>query len=247
MKTRRSDNAGKARWFVLLLIVFGLVIPCRMTAAGTWSKLASQPTKPTGGVGLMLLLSDGTVLAASRVTDPSEVPASSGSEVWYKLTPDSHGCYVNGSWSTLKSMKDTRLWFSSCVLRDGKVFVAGAKYGTGTSTAEVYDPVGDVPWTPLTVPTTLLDPSKASTVDRTKNQAFVDSISKILTNGSVLVAPVYPGTHGTLIYDPSSSTWSAGPTPGGQQEASWVKLKDDSILTVDQDSNQSERFIPSST
>jgi len=170
----------------------------------------------------MLLLSDGTVMAAN----------ASVSAVWYQLTPDRNGSYVNGTWSTLSSMHDTRLYYSSAVLTDGRVFVAGGESGTGAQQAEVYDPLTDV-WT--------LTPLAG--------QFFADSICKILANGNVLVAPVGPSTFGgTSIYNPVSNTWSTGPKlvrGRYQDEASWVKLPDDSILTVDPFGTNSERYIPS--
>jgi len=44
----------------------------------------------------LLLLSDGTVMAASGG------PAGRGTgNAWYRLTPDANGSYLNGSWSTL--------------------------------------------------------------------------------------------------------------------------------------------------
>jgi hypothetical protein len=77
----------------------------------------------------------------------------------------------------------------------------------------------------------------------------MDSISKILPDGNVMVAPVYPAASGgTVIYSPALNTWSAGPTlfrGGDQDEASWVKLPDDSILTIDPFGTNSERYIPS--
>ena len=78
---------------------------------------------------------------------------------------------------------------------------------------------------------------------------FYDSISKILPDGNVLVSPVNPSTSGgTVIYNATANTWSAGPKlfrGGYQDEASWVKLPDDSILTVDPFGTSSERYIPS--
>jgi hypothetical protein len=96
--------------------------------AGTWTPLAR--TAP-GSVGLMLLLPDGTVMAQNSGT----------SVTWYRLTPDIHGSYVNGTWTTLKAMHDNRLYVSSDVLKDGRVFIAGGEYGRGKKTAEVYDPL----------------------------------------------------------------------------------------------------------
>jgi autotransporter-associated beta strand protein len=170
----------------------------------------------------MLLLSDGTVMAAN-----------SGGNGWFQLTPDNNGSYISGTWRTLSSMHDTRLYYSSAVLQDGRVFVAGGEYGTGKESAEVYDPLSDRwTFTPLSW------------------QSFSDSVSKILPGGKVLVAPVGPVPSGsTIIYDPNSNSW----TPGGklfrgghQDEASWVKLPDDSILTIDPFGTNSERYIPAS-
>ena len=181
-----------------------------------WVPLAR--TAP-GAVNLTLLLSDGTVMAQNL-----------GGNSWYRLAPDIHGSYVNGTWTTLAPMHDTRLYYSSAVLRDGRVFVAGGEYGTGVATAEVYDPLSNT-WT--------LTPSSG--------QTFLDSSSVILPSGNVLVAPVFPSTPGgTFIYNPTANTWLAGgPCLGNQDEASWVKLPDDSILTVDTSSLWSERYIPS--
>jgi len=192
-------------------------------SAGTWSPVLNAPLD---AIGTMLLLPDGTVMAADAST----------SNGWYRLTPDIHGSYANGTWSTLAPMNYSRLYYSSQVLQDGRVFVAGAEYGTGGSTAEVYDPVANT-WT----------------ITPAAGMKFYDSISEILPNGNVLVAPVFPSTTGeTLIYSPVTNTWSVGPTlyQGNgtvkyQDEASWVKLTDGSILTVDPFSVTSERYIPS--
>jgi hypothetical protein len=206
--------------------------------AGAWTPVAAMAP---GEIGLMLLLSDGTVMAASS-SDGSAV-----GNLWYRLSPDSRGSYANGTWSSLASMADTRLWFSSQVLQDGRVFVAGGEYGTGKSTAEVYDPLADA-WTAAPVPTALLDPTKPSPIVRASvNQEFSDSQSRLLPNGTVMLAPVGPNTNGgTLIYNATANTWAAGPThrSGYQDEASWVKLPDDSILTIDPFGTNSERYIP---
>ncbi len=188
--------------------------------AGTWTPLASAA--PTG-VDTMLLLSDGTVMAAD------------GGNAWYRLTPNSAGSYVNGTWTALATMNFTRLYYSSVVLTNGKVLVAGAEYGTGTNSAEIYDPVANT-WT-----TTPPPPSG--------QKLFYDSPAKILPSGNVLVAPVTPATFGgTVIYNTALNTWSAGPQlfrGSYQDEASWVKLPDDSILTIDPFGVNSERYIPS--
>ena len=206
------------RWLVLSLVICGLLVSRRVLAREIWTPLAQAAPGP---ISQMLLLSDGTVMAQNG--------SDNG---WFRLRPDAHGSYVNGTWSTLASMHDSRLYYSSAVLRDGKVLVAGAEYGSGTNTAEVYDPLNNA-WT--------LTPASG--------QVFFDSVSEILPNGNVLVGPVIPSAFGgTAIYNPTSNTWFAGPTlfrGYNQNEASWVKLSDDSILTVDPFDTYSERYIPS--
>jgi len=209
------------RKFYLFLIV---ALTAVTVPAGTWTPVTrSAPTV----INLMLLLSDGTVMAAQ----------GSGN-AWYRLTPDVHGSYVNGTWSTLASMHDYRFYYSSTVLTNGTVLVAGGEFGTGASTSELYDPVANI-WSPVPVPTNLLT-----------TNGFQDAISKILPDGNVLLAPVYPATNGdTALYLVASNSWTVGPKlfrGTDQSECSWVKLPDDSILTVDNIGlTNSERYIPS--
>jgi len=201
----------RVRLFVMGL---ALLLGAAAARAGTWTPLTNSPP---GGPGVMLLLTDGSVMAQAG-----------GGNGWYRLKPDIHGSYVNGTWTTLASMHDTRLYNSLQVLKDGRVFVAGGEYGTGGKTSEVYDPVSNT-WT--------LTPSSG--------QNFIDSVSELLGDGRVMVAPVSPSvSNGTVIYDPVANTWSSGPaTLHGQDEVPWLKLPDGSILCVD-GSSQSERYIP---
>ncbi len=166
----------------------------------------------------MLLLTDGTVMCQQ----------SSGTN-WYRLTPDATGGYANGTWTALAPMQDSRLYFVSQVLRDGRVLVTGGEFGSGTNgSSEVYQPLNNT-WT--------LTPDIGVIVS--------DGASEVLPNGNVMVQPVND-FNGTRIYDIVSNTWSIGPTLlNGQNESSWVKLPDDSILTIDSRSTTTERFIPS--
>jgi hypothetical protein len=222
-------------------IIFALLLflPAMNLFGGTWTPLNNPaPAK----INLMLLLSDGTVMCAKN--DGYTISSN-----WFRLVPDVHGSYINGTWTALASMHDTRLSCSSQVLRDGRVFVAGGEYGTGKATAEVYDSAANL-WTEISPPTNLLNPAIFSPTGG--KQGFIDSISEILPTGNVLISPVNPSTvNGTLIYNPAANLWSSGPvlihtnTDGDQDEASWVKLPDDSILTIDPFGTNSERFIPS--
>jgi len=198
--------------------------------AGTWTKLVNvAPGKVNG----LVLLGDGTVMAAKN----------NGSVIgsgWLRLTPDASGSYVNGTWTTLASMHFTRLYYATQVLKDGRVFVAGGEYGTGGSHAEVYDPVTNV-WTQI-------DP--AAPLWNTGSDNFVDAMADMLEDGRVLIMPVSPHSSGIpLLYDPATGTWAnAGKLKhniGNQVEATWVKLPDHSILTVDPFDVKSQRYFES--
>ena len=212
-------NTSLRRVALTLLAVCWLLV---QAIGGTWTPLAHTPPSSSGG--LMLLLTDGTVMVKS---------AAGGGDgfgnIWYKLTPDSAGSYVNGTWTTLAPMADTRLYFSSQVLKDGRVFVAGGEYGTGGAKGETYNPLTNT-WTSA--------PTQGSTIS--------DANSELLPDGRVLVALVTGSLRSTIIFDPSTNTWTAGPTANGiHNESAWVKLPDGSSLMVDRLSTNSERYIPS--
>jgi hypothetical protein len=172
----------------------------------------------------MLLLTDGTVMCKSFSGG-----ADAYGNVWNKLTPDRSGSYVNGVWSVLAPMTDTRLYFSSQVLKDGRVFVAGGEYGTGASKGETYDPLTNT-WTPAPAP----------------GATITDANSQLLPDGRVLVSSNDRNWTQTIIFDPVANAWVAGPNAiGNQDESAWLKLPDGSILTVDIVSRNSERYIPS--
>ena len=191
----------------------------RQLLTGTWTSLAASAP---GGVGTMMLLPDGSVLAQINGISAD----------WARLQPDSNGSYVNGSWTRLASAHDTRLYDASQVLPNGNVFVAGGEYGTGSRTGEIYNPLTNA-WTQL--------PAQ-------NFGNFLDCGSELLPDGRVLIAPVSPNPGGsTTIFDPSTNSWLQGPRlyrGGSADEQSWVKLPDGSILSVD-GPGTSERYIPS--
>lgn len=228
-KARLTNRSLVTALFLSGLTAFG----------GTWIPL-DHPAPDN--VQLMLLMTDGTVMVAGW-------NLGQGDNHWYKLTPDKNGSYVHGTWSTLASMANSRLWYSSVVLRDGRVFVAGGEYptnGVGGASAEIYDPRIDH-WSPVPVPTDLLDPTQPSPAVATGNQGFRDSDAILLSDGRVMVAPVAPkNAYEVLIYDPVANSWTNGPNAGlgNQNEASWIKLPDESILTIVAGTTNVERFLP---
>jgi hypothetical protein len=243
MKTRKHDFAvrplatclGLALWCSALLITAG----ARAGTGTNWTALDKAPSDG-GGVETMFLLTDGTVMAQNG-----------GSTNWYRLTPDRQGSYVHGEWTNRQSMTYTRLYYASAVLPDGRLFVAGAEYGTGWGTSEVYDPVADH-WREIAVPPGLVVPTNSINTNSGVNSGgFLDSGCVLLPDGRVLISPVSPAASffgGTVIFDPVANSFSAGPTlangDASTDEQSWVKLPDDSVLSFD-GALKAQRYIPS--
>ncbi|HEV8499772.1 MAG TPA: hypothetical protein VGQ56_23030, partial [Gemmatimonadaceae bacterium] len=82
--------------------------------SGTWQTVTA-PSGPANA-GTMLLLTDGAVLCH----DEPNSGAVSGSNRWYKLSPDSAGNYRTGSWQALTNGPNSPLYFACSVLRDGR-------------------------------------------------------------------------------------------------------------------------------
>ena len=189
---------------------------------GIWTAITAPGTYNSGG--LMLLLSDGTVMAKTTLGGTGGYGTT-----WNRLTPNINGSYINGSWSTLAPMANSRLYFSSQILKDGRVYVAGGEYGSGGSAGEVYN---------LTTNSWTNTPAPGSIVS--------DANSEILSDGRILQALVNGTLTQTLLYNPLTNTYASGPTALGiHNESAWVKLPDNSILYVNRLSTSSERYIPS--
>ena len=184
---------------------------------GTWTPLAN----PLNAAGTAILLTNGSVLVGLNDTT-----------TWYKLTPDSTGSYVNGTWTTVASSHYSRLYAASVVLPDGRVFVAGGEYGSGPNNAEIYDPVANT-WM-VTAPTPLAH--------------ITDSTAVLLPNGRVLVFGT--GSQGA-IYDPATNSWSLAGTKinnDGSDEETVLLLPDGNLLTIDvsdgSNPNNAQQYIP---
>jgi hypothetical protein len=191
--------------------------------AGTWQGLTNQPAF---AASTMLLLTDGTVMCQEE-----------GGKNWHRLTPDTNGDYVQGTWSTLAPMKNTREYYGSAVLADGRVFVAGGEFsdaGKDTNAAEIYDPTMDT-W--ISLPTFDLPGW---------NQSLGDVPLCMLADGRILLGSIV--SNQTAFYDPATNNWSpAGPKEAPNcNEETWTLLPDGSVLTVEcQNVPKAERYVPS--
>lgn len=175
--------------------------------AGTWSTLTNAPP---AAVATLLLLTDGSVMAQGVSTNK-----------WYRLAPDAHGSYVNGTWTTLADSVKAPLYYAAGVLRNGSVIVAGGEYDWGNKVwllnVERYDPTSNS-WT------TLPNPPGWTKIG--------DAPGCVLPDGRFFVGQVT--TRKTAIYDPATNAWTAAANKiNSVGEESWSLLPDGSIHAVD--------------
>src|SRR5664280_2565298 len=217
--------------------------------AGSWQTFNA----PSGvSADTAILLTDGTVLVhdANR---PSLGQAFGGRN-WYRLTPDGHGDYRNGTWSAALQMATARQFFASGVLRDGRVFVVGGEFsdvnGASDTTqdiatsGEIFDPVSNA-WTAITKPSSM-------------NFIVGDCVSCVLPDGRVIFGAVPAGDTRTAIWDPDADSWTQAGTAFGTQsntkfgacnEETWVLLQNGNVLTVQitgaTATRNAEMYVPS--
>jgi hypothetical protein len=167
----------RARGISFLLVVFLLAVSTN-GYADSWTMLTNLAPS---SIQLMVQMTDGTILVQSY-----------NGQTWMKLTPDSHGSYINGTWSTLAPQPIPRLYFASQVLPDGRFLAVGGEYsGPGllanwSNTGEIYDPVANS-WTPIApYPPQTGCPS-------------ISYVSGNVTTGSAQITSIYPSTAGLQV------------------------------------------------
>ena len=181
---------------------------------GVWTPLAGRAPEP---ISTMLLLTDGTVMGQGVYTSGPAV--GNGDDDWFKLTPDAHGSYANGTWTPMAPMHSPRTYYASTVLRDGRVLVAGGEYtdssaAVNTNATEVYDPVADA-WTQIAGPPGWTSIGAAPV--------------KTLFDGTVLLGSIF-SPH-TAIYDETTGAWTAAADgPNASDEETWALLPDQTVL-----------------
>jgi len=200
--------------------------------AGTWTKVVKAPPS-TNGVGHIQLLSDGTVIALDSGC------ATTG--VWYRLTPNSAGSYVNGTWSTIGSMPSgyNPLYFGSAVLPNGKFIVEGGEYNAcgqvWTNLGAIYNPFTNK-WTAMAPPAGWSE--------------IGDAQSVVLNSGKFMLANCCTTQEAilTLTSPPSWASTGTGKADINDEEG-WTLLPGGKLLTVDANNganpSTSEIYTPS--
>jgi len=194
------------------------------TAGGSWKAVRTAP----GPLVNPLLLTDGTVIVSNANTPQ-----------WYKLTPDDHGNYQNGTWSeiaTLPVIDGTQydpLYHSSAVLPDGRVIIMGGEYNMGnpvwTNMGAIYDP-GVNKWTSVPPP-----PGWSYFTNGTG--VIGDSESVVLADGTFMQAGCCLLPDGNALFEPTGLAWNntGAPRLGNfyQDEQGYNLLPDGKVLTLD--------------
>jgi hypothetical protein len=196
----------------ILAVLLTTLIANLAQGRGTWTPLASGPPV---GVNNCLLLTDGTVLGMN------------GAGQCVQLTPDIHGSYINGTWTLLATMNSSRLFFSSDVLTNGNVFVAGGEYGDANHyDAELYDTLNNT-WT---------------VVPGSHNFGYSDSPSELLPDGNVLESDSQSFYN---FYVTADNVMTNGGPCADMNEVCWVKMRNTCIFAVGDYGGSAEHFVPS--
>jgi hypothetical protein len=195
-------------------------------AASPWTALVNPPPFSPEA---MIQLTDGTVMVQQFDT-----------RNWWRLTPDSSGSYVDGTWSQLAALPSGYApeYYASAVLPDGRVIIEGGEYNHATT--------GDTPtnkgaiYNPTTNKWVSVKPPSGWT-------SIGDAQSVVLANGQFMLAQAiqeiggkyYCGGSNAALLNATSLTWTA--TGAGKNsdddcpydEQGWTLLPDGQVLTVD--------------
>jgi hypothetical protein len=210
-------------WQALGLTCVVLLAGLGTVSAQTWTPLTNQPTF---GASDAHLLTDGTVIVHDV-----------GSPNFWKLTPDSSGSYVDGTWSQLASLPAgyAPLYYASAVLRDGRLIMMGGEYNffnaVWTNLGAVYNPLTNK-WRKV------IAPAGWTTIG--------DAQSTTLFNGTFMLANCC--TKEAALLDAKTLTWTPVGTgkADSNNEENWTLLPSGKVLTVDANnaSTNSEIFDP---
>ena len=193
-----------------------------VTVKCTAIPFAALTNQPPGIGNLSLLLTDGTVMMQS----------ASDAAVFYKLTPDSKGGYVNGTWLQLSSPPAGYAPYAGAqaVLPDGRVLFVGGEYNQNeysfpfapsglTNMSAVYDPVAES-WTMIAAP---------------PGVAYIGDVSSVVLPDGGFVFGDKLGRNMWRL-DPLSLSWISLPSTGKADdfaEEGWTLLPNGNLFTID--------------
>lgn len=187
-------------------------------SAGTWSQLAND--SPEYYSDTMILLTDGSVMVLSGYDYKS----------WTKLTPDSTGSYVNGTWSYQAPMLGVRRNFGSTLLTDGRLLVLGGEYSgsaytkNDTNTGTIYNPTTNK-WTPMAA---YPEPKFGA------GPLVLHPYGYVLAGGQTAFTRFYyPPSDYWFTYNGTSLTGDPKLRTDVNTNETWLLLPDNSVLSYD--------------
>jgi hypothetical protein len=198
------------------------------TGGNAWTPLTHQPTFLADGAANPILLTDGSVLVQDA-----------GFPDWWRLTPDQHGSYINGTWTQVASLPATYspLYHASAVLPDGRLIIEGGEdllsvdqtefISTWSAQGAIFDPLANT-WTPIAPPPffTGFGPFP---------QTIGDAQSVVLASGTFMLANCCSAGKESALLDARTLTWTR--TGAGKfddfDEEGWTLLPDGKVLTSD--------------
>ena len=195
--------------------------PYSSSKGGSWELVTPAPTS---GLCNPLLLTDATVIV-HRCDSP----------IWYRLTPDAHGNYAQGSWSQIASLpiidgkQYQPQYHASAVLPDGRVIIMGGEYdgggqGVWTNNGAIYDPIADQ-WTPVAPPAG----------NRWKH--IGDAAGVVLASGTFMLGACCGSPAVNALLNPADLTWTSTGAPRAgdhyQDEQGYELLPNGNVLTID--------------
>jgi hypothetical protein len=193
-----------------------------------WTPLKNPA--PFNTPGTMLLESDGSVL----VHDEPDTNTTPGTSVWWKLTPNAQGSYIDGTWSKIAPMASdySPLYFGSAILPDGRMIVEGGEYDQGkaawTKNGAIYNPVTNT-WARVAPP-----PGWTN---------IGDAASEVLPNGTFMLE--HPCNYCTTdpeatiddaLLNAKTMKWTVIPAVGKEDpndEEGWTLEPNGQVLTVE--------------
>lgn len=227
---------------VTFFAVAALLLTPLPAAAQTWTPLknpapVSDIVDPVtgydygpGGASFPLLMTDGSVI----IQDGGFYGANGKI---YKLTPDSTGSYINGTWSELATMPYIPTAAAQAVLADGRVIIEGGEYSgmleyfTLTNQGAIYDPVTNS-WTSVPPPPFFIDlfPPRAVFAPN----PIGDSASVVLPDGTFMLADKMSRQQALLNLKTLTWTQTGQTTKADMNdEEGWTLLPNGKVLTID--------------